>query len=110
MKPRKISKARIFYSSINEGYWNFHFIIDENGVEKHISKNPYWMPIGIQPDNEAIYISVIQSQKADKEKQDETLKSILSRFEGISVIDSPIDILEAKHTLKEAKKSKKNEE
>lgn len=109
MKARKITKARVFYSPINE-VWNFHYIIDENGVEKAIPKNPYWMPIAVQPDDEAIYIGVIVSQKADIKKQAETKESILSRFEGISVVDASIDIKEPTNTPKEAKKGKKHEE
>lgn len=85
MKARKITRAIVSYSPINEVN-NFHWIIDENGNEKPIRKNPYWMPISTQTDSEAIYIGVIVSEAANKEKQAETIESILSRFEGITPV------------------------
>ena len=109
MKPRKITKAIVSYSAINEVN-DYHFIIDENGIEKPVKKNPYWTSIATQPDEEGIYIAVIISPKADSKKQAETKESILSRFEGISVVDASIDIKEPINTPKEAKKGKKHEE
>lgn len=85
MKARKITQAIISYSPINETN-NFHWIIDEFGNEKPIRKNPFWMPISTQSNSEAIYIAIITTEEADKEKQSKTLESILSRFKPINVV------------------------
>jgi len=86
---------------------NFHFIVDINGHIEAVAKNPYWSSISTQPDLEAVYIGVIDSNNSiSNDDQIIATESILKRFEGISVEKHNINPDDNKKSTKETKKGK----